>query len=247
MTGRRWNSRDGARRWVETQRGDEPRVRRQRGDYFKVTLPGWVLRAEDIGSSLPISTAIETGVHLAVGRQRHDAAGTNTAGVLPRLHGVVQESRRRRQPHDTLSGCPSVRAMRRTDTRRTRRIRSPGGRLSGSSRASASFSATINARWATRQSGFGGWAHRMGRRGPHDAGGYNNLPHETGFSAHTKMWDRSTASFSCRGTRASRGTRRSHASMREVRVWRQGEIWRSRTRHQVRWGALVVQLSIARR
>ena len=44
-----------------------------------------------------------------------------------------------------------------------------------------------------------------GGAGPHDAGGYNNLPHETGFfRAHTKdRGTQSTASFSCRGTRAS--------------------------------------------
>ena len=44
-----------------------------------------------------------------------------------------------------------------------------------------------------------------GGAGPHDAGGYNNLPHETGFfRAHTKgAGTASTGSFSCRGTRAS--------------------------------------------
>ena len=144
---------------------------------------------------------------------------------------------------DTLSEVSGWGHAANFDTRRTRRIRSPRGRLSGSSRASASFSATINARWATSPERFGGWAHRWGGAGPHDAGGYNNLPHETGFfRAHQGSWDSSTASFSCRGTRASSWDTAIAASMREVRVWRQGEIWRSCTRHQVRWGALVVQL-----
>ena len=43
-----------------------------------------------------------------------------------------------------------------------------------------------------------------GGAGPHDAGGYNNLPHETGFfRAHEGSWDSEYGQFSCRGTRAS--------------------------------------------
>ena len=43
-----------------------------------------------------------------------------------------------------------------------------------------------------------------GGAGPHDAGGYNNLPHETGFfRAHQGSWDSEYGQFSCRGTRAS--------------------------------------------
>ena len=169
------------------------------GDYFRVTLPKWVLRlGKDRICSSPTSTTTETPSASRSGRttprrstaERRSSHTATSCSVQGRDRGEGLDGRRR----EISVGCGPCGELRCPAY--------PENKISPNSSqwqfpGIGEFQcydqrALGNLARAGSEAGHIEW----GGAGPHDAGGYNNLPHETGFfRAQHGSWDSEYGQF----------------------------------------------------